>query len=187
VSKNSAKLQNSVGGETIEHFKNEPNKVLKNAKMKEAITHILRATEIHPTYKNPYLLLGNAYFYSNEFDKAIQAYQSALKLDPNYKDALKNLQLVYREGGKIIAQEQNNIPKGIEFMLKAIEMNPNDTETLSLLGTAYGMTQQPQRSIEVLEKALAIRFDANDARNISVAYRQTGNLAKAMEWESKVK
>ena len=187
VSKNSAKLQNSVGGETIEHFKNSTDKALKDAKMKESITHLLRATEIHPTYKNPYLLLGNAYFYSNEFDKAIQAYENALKLDPNYKDARQNLQLVYREGGKIIAQQQNNIPRGIEFLQKAIELNPNDVETLSLLGTAYGMTQQPQKSIEVLERALALRFDRSDAQNLSIAYRQIGNLAKATEWESKLK
>ena len=187
VSQNSAKLQNSVGGETIEHFKNEPNVAIKNAKMKEAITHLLRATEIHPTYKNPYLLLGNAYFYLNEFDKAIQAYEGGLKLDPNYKDAQQNLQLTYREGGKVIAQQQNNIPKGIEFMQKALELNPKDAETLSLLGTAYGISQQPQRSIEVLERALAIRFDKNDAQNISVAYRQMGNVQKAMEWESKLR
>jgi protein O-mannosyl-transferase len=187
VSKNSAKLQNSVGGETIEHFKAEPNQALKNEKMKEAIAHILRATEIHPTYKNPYLLLGNAYFYANEFDKSITAYESALKLDPNYKDAKQNLQLVYREGGKYIAQQQNNLPRGIEFLQKAIEMNPKDAETLSLLGTAYGISQQPQRSIEALERALAIRFDRNDAQNISVAYRQSGNFAKALEWEAKLK
>lgn len=185
VSKNSAKLQNSVGGETIERFKTSTDKALKEAKMKEAITHLLRATEIHPTYKNPYLLLGNAYFYSNEFDKAIQSYNAALKLDPNYKDARQNLQLTYREGGKVIAQQQNNLPRGIEFMQKALELNPNDAETLSLLGTAYGITQQPQKSIEVLERALALRFDKNDAQNISVAYRQIGNLAKAAEWQSK--
>ena len=187
VSKNSAKLQNSVAGETIEQFKNEPDKAVKDAKMKAAIGHALRATEIHPTYKNPYLLLGNGYFYMNEFDKSIQAYEAALKLDPNYKDAKQNLQSVYREGGKIIAQQQNNLPRGIEFMQKALEMNPKDVETLSLLGTAYGFSQQPQKSIEVLERALALRFDKNDAQNISVAYRQTGNLVKAIEWENRLK
>jgi protein O-mannosyl-transferase len=187
VSQNSAKLQNSVGGETIERYKNEPNQAIKAAKLKEAIAHVLRATEIHPTYKNPYLLLGNAYFYTNEFEKSIQAYETALKLDPNYKDAKQNLQLVYRDGGKFIAQQQNNLPRGIEFMQKALDLNPKDVETLSLLGTAYGISQQPQKSIDVLERALALRFDRNDAQNISVAYRQLGNFAKAIEWENKLK
>jgi protein O-mannosyl-transferase len=187
VSKNSAKLQNSVGGETIEHFKSEGDVKIKNAKMQEAVTHILRATEIHPTYKNPYLLLGNAYFYRGEFDKSVQAYQQALKLDPKYKDALQNLELVYYEGGKTIAQQQGNIPKGIEFLQKAVELNPKNANALSLLGTAYGMSQQPLKSIDVLEQALAIRFDVNDARNLGVAYRQTNNIEKAVEWESRKK
>jgi tetratricopeptide (TPR) repeat protein len=100
---------------------------------------------------------------------------------------LKNLQSVYREGGKYIARQEGNIPRGIEFLQKAVELDPKDAETLSLLGTAYGMSQQPQRSIDVLERALAVRFDPNDARNLGVAYRQTGNVEKAIEWENRKK
>ena len=56
---------------------------------------------------------------------------------------------------------------------------------MSYLGTAYGMSNQPQKLIEVLTKALAVRFDKQDAINISVAYRQLGNVAKAVEYEQK--
>ena len=45
------------------------------------------------------------------------------------------------------------------------------------------MSNQPQNLIDVLTKALAIRFDKQDAINISVAYRQLGNVAKAVEYE----
>ena len=185
VSENSAKLQNSVGGETIEHFKTLPDSSARNAKMREAITHLQRAIAIHPTYKSPFMLLGNAYFYLNEFEKSIANYEIALQLDPNFKDAKNNLALVYREGGKIIGQQQNNLPKAILFLNKAVEINPNDDAALSFLGTAYGIAGQPPKCIEMLSRALALRFDVNDARNISVAYRQTGDIAKAVEWENK--
>ncbi len=183
TSPNSAKLQTSVGGETIEHFKNSPNAVEKKTKITEAIGHLHKALEIHPTMKNPYLLMGNGYFYLQEFDKAIESYNTALKLDPQFKDAKTNLALVYREGGKTVGQQQNNLPKSIEYLSNAIELNPTDVVAMSYLGTAYGMSNQPQKLIEVLSKALAIRYDKQDAINISVAYRQLGNVAKAVEYE----
>jgi protein O-mannosyl-transferase len=187
TSPNSAKLQTSVGGETIEHFKNSTNEVEKKAKITEAIGHLQTALEIHPPFKNPYLLMGNGYFYLQDFDKAIANYNKALELDPNFKDVKTNLALVYREGGKTIGQQQQNLPKSIEFLSKAIELDPNDAAAMSYLGTAYGMSNQPQKLIEVLTRALSIRFDKQDAINISVAYRQLGNLAKAVEYEQKGK
>ncbi len=187
TSPNSAKLQTSVGGETIEHFKNSTNEVEKKAKITEAIGHLQKALEIHPPFKNPYLLMGNGYFYMKEYDKAIENYNKALTLDPDFKDVKNNLALVYREGGKTIGQEQNNLPKSIEFLSKAIELDPKDVTAMSYLGTAYGMSNQPQKLIDVLTKALAIRYDKQDAINISVAYRQLGNLAKAIEYEQLAK
>ena len=183
TSPNSAKLQTSVGGEMIEHFKNSPNQIEKSTKINEALGHLQKALVIHPTMKNPYLLMGNGYFYLNEFDKAVGAYNKALQLDPQFKDAKTNLVLTYREGGKIIGQQQNNLPKSIDFLSKAVELDPTDVAAMSYLGTAYGMSNQPQNLIDVLTKALAIRFDKQDAINISVAYRQLGNVAKAVEYE----
>ncbi len=183
TSPNSAKLQTSVGGETIEYFKNSPNEIEKKSKITEAIGHLHKALEIHPTMKNPYLLMGNGYFYLQDFEKAIESYNTALKLDPQFKDAKTNLALVYREGGKTVGQQQNNLPKSIEYLSKAIELDPTDVVAMSYLGTAYGMSNQPQNLIDVLTKALAIRYDKQDAINISVAYRQLGNVAKAMEYE----
>ena len=183
TSPNSAKLQTSVGGEMIEHFKNSPNTIEKKAKITEAIGHLNKALEIHPTMKNPYLLMGNGYFYLQDFDKAIDSYNTALKLDPQFKDAKTNLALVYREGGKMVGQQQNNLPKSIEYLSKAIELDPTDVVAMSYLGTAYGMSNQPQKLIDVLTKSLAIRYDKQDAINISVAYRQLGNVVKAVEYE----
>lgn len=183
TSPNSAKLQTSVGGSTIDRYKNSTNEIEKKTKITEAIGHLQKALEIHPTFKNPYLLMGNGYFYLQDFDKAIVEYQKALQLDPNFKDAKINLALTYREGGKIVGQQQKNLPKAIEMLSKAVELDPKDVAAMSFLGTAYGMSNQPQNLIDVLTKALAIRFDKQDAINISVAYRQLGNVAKAVEYE----
>jgi protein O-mannosyl-transferase len=189
VSKNSAKLQTSVGGETIDTFRNEKNLELRTSKMKEAIEHLKRAIEIHPTYKTPYLLMGNAYLYLEDSENAIKYYEAALKLDSTFKDARANLAIAkntqYRDIGKRAGQVENNIPKAIEYLTKAIEANPLDAQAYSYLGTAYGMSGQAQKSIEALSKALSLRFDKQDALNLSVSYRMIGDVAKANEWQQR--
>jgi protein O-mannosyl-transferase len=189
VSKNSAKLQTSVGGETIDTFRNEKNLELRTLKMKEAIEHLKRAIEIHPTYKTPYLLIGNAYLYLDDSENAIKYYEAALKLDSTFKDARANLAIAkntqYREIGKKAGQVEHNIPKAIEYLTKAVEANPLDAQAYSYLGTAYGMSGQAQKSIEALSKALSLRFDKQDALNLSVSYRMIGDVAKANEWQQR--
>ncbi len=187
VSQNSAKLQCSAGGALIEKAAIETNTALKKAQLNEAIGHLRRSLEIHPTYKNPYLLLGNAYVYLKNFDKAIEEYQNGLKLDPQFKDIKTNLALAYREMGRIYGQQKNDMPKAIEYLEKAVFYNPKDGQAYSNLGTCYGMTGQTQKAIDALERALALRFDKNDAMNLSTAYRIFGNTAKAEEWANKGK
>lgn len=187
VSQNSAKLQCSAGGAMIEKAATETNPTLKKEQLNAAIGHLRRSLEIHPTYKNPYLLLGNAYVYLENFDKAIEEYQNGLKLDPQFKDIKVNLNLAYREMGRIYGQQKNDLPKAIEYLEKAVFYNPKDAQAFSNIGTCYGLTGQTQKAIDALERALALRFDKNDAMNLSTAYRIFGNTAKAEEWANKGK
>ena len=187
VSQNSAKLQCSAGGAMIEKAATETNPTLKKEQLNAAIGHLRRSLEIHPTYKNPYLLLGNAYIYLENFEKAIEEYQNGLKLDPQFKDIKVNIALAYREMGRIYGQQKNDMPKAIENLEKAVGYNPKDGQAYSNLGTCYGMTGQTRKAIDALERALAIRFDKNDAMNLSTAYRIFGNTAKADEWANKGK
>ena len=187
VSQNSAKLQCSAGGAMIEKAATETNPTLKKEQLNAAIGHLRRSLEIHPTYKNPYLLMGNAYIYLENFEKAIEEYQNGLKLDPQFKDIKVNLALAYREMGRIYGQQKNDMPKAIEYLEKSVIYNSKDAQAYSNLGTCYGLTGQTQKAIDALERALAIRFDKNDAMNLSTAYRIFGNSAKAEEWANKGK
>jgi len=49
----------------------------KNAMLNEAIGYLKKAVEIHPTYANAYLLLGNTHNYTQQYDAAIQYYKKA--------------------------------------------------------------------------------------------------------------
>jgi protein O-mannosyl-transferase len=186
ISENSAKVLCSAGGKMLEHAKDLTDKTQKETMINEAIGYLRKSTEIHPTFKSPYLLLGNAYIYLENYEKAVPEYLAALKLDPNFKDAKNNIALAYREIGKNAGQVNKDLEGAIENLNRSFQYNPQDMSVLSFLGTAYGMSNQFQKAIDVLEKALAVRFDKQDAINLIASYRNIGNLAKANEWESKL-
>lgn len=61
--------------------------------------------------------LGHLYFYINNFDKAIWAYNKSLELDPDNADIITDLGIMYRRSG--------NPSEAIKSFDKAININPN--------------------------------------------------------------
>src|SRR5690606_33965591 len=82
TSVNSAKVLNAAGGALTAKAYEEKDQQNKEAMLNEAIGYLQQAVKIHPAYKNAYLIMGNAYYYLNQYDPAIEAYGKALALDP---------------------------------------------------------------------------------------------------------
>ncbi|MEM8526631.1 MAG: tetratricopeptide repeat protein [Bacteroidota bacterium] len=185
TSPNSGKLRNAMGGTLLEQATKETNETKRSQLVQEAKGHLFEAIKIHPTYKNAYLLLGNAHNYSQDYEAAIQYYERAISLDSDgvYEDASNNLAITYREAGKYFGAQKNDPVKAIEYLEKARQMRPNEVEVLDLLGTAYGISGQPQKTIEILERAIQLDPNrVNTLRNLGAAYGQLGNEAKAQEY-----
>lgn len=171
ISKNSAKVRNAAAGAILARAAKLPDGAEKTELVASAITHLVKAVEVHPRYKNAHLLMGNAYFYQNKFDAAILAYRQALSLDTEYKEAKDNLFLALREGARYYGSTERNIKKAKEFLLQAEELRPNDYETISLLGIAHGNEGNHRKALEYFEKAL--KLQPNNARaHVNLAYAQ---------------
>lgn len=86
------------------------NNLLKEETVVKYIKQLTKLLDIHPNYADYYNELGIAYSILTQFhsDRAIEAYQKALKLNPEYKTAIKNFKLI-----------QNEL-KGLKTLLKAI-------------------------------------------------------------------
>ncbi len=174
---NSAKLRNAAGGELIAQSILPKNSANKNNMLNEAVGHLKEAIKIHPGYKNPYLLMGNAYNYLQDYEASIQAYEQALKLDPNYEEAKNNLGITYRDAGRFYGEQKGDLNKSLEYLLKAHEMRPDGYETVRLLGVVHGVGGQPQKAVEYFAKALELApNDADALYNLGSAYHNTGQL-----------
>lgn len=80
-------------------------------------------TQKNPDYTDGFYLLGNAYYYAKQPEKAIEAYSRSLQLYPQFAKARFNLGLAYFvNGNKTAAREQYNAllkqDKDLAAMLK---------------------------------------------------------------------
>lgn len=159
VSPNSAKLRNAAGGELIAQSTKPVNSTRKQKMLEEALGHLSEAVRIHPTYKNAFLLKGNAHLYLKQYDLAITAYQSSLNIDPNYAEAGNNLGIAYQEAGQYYGEQLNDLPKALSYLNQAYSLRPNDYTTVRLLGVANGMLGNVGKAIELFSKGTELAPD----------------------------
>jgi len=177
VSVNSAKIQNAAGGEKTKIALESKDEAQKIKLLKEAMEHLKQAVAIHPTYKNAYLLKGNASYYLNNFSDAITYYEQALRLDPNYKDALTNIGVAYRDGGRYYGEQKGDLQQALQYLSNAIRYLPEDYETNRLMGVAKGISGQHKDALVFFEKAVQLAPENADAwMNLSTSFRAAGRM-----------
>lgn len=183
----SAKLCTSAAGILIDTHKNDPD-ASKLKQLTKAKEYTEQAIQIHPTYKNAYLLRGNAAFYLKEFDESILWYERILKMDPNYENAQNNLFEAYLRGGEYAGQTENNLTKALQYLHKAESMKGNQSyEVNRLLGIAYGISQNSTQALVYFQKCVELEPDNPwSYYNLLTAYANLQNLEKVAELEQKI-
>lgn len=201
TSNNSAKLLNAMGGElTVQAADSTKSKAEKDAMIAEAIGYLKKAVEIHPTYANAYLLLGNTHNHSRQYESAIEYYKKSEQYKPNYKEAMNNMAITYREAAVYFLEEKKNVNKiepylkqalrGFERTQKMYPNYPGLNENIAVvhrnLGRYYGeIRQNPNEALVHLERAR--KYDTNDfetLRLMSLCYgmsRQTDKMIATLE------
>jgi tetratricopeptide (TPR) repeat protein len=178
----SAKLLNAAGGALTTNAASMQDSPQRTASLQKAIGYLEKAIVIHPTYRNAYLLMGNAYYYLRNYENAIAMFDKALAIDPEFKDALQNLPIVLRDGGRHMGQNQNNFVKAQQWLERSFSMNPDDYETCRLLGITYGIQGIHNKAIEFFQKAIALKPNiAANYATLGTAYRNAGQKDKARE------
>lgn len=174
-SPNSAKLRNAMGGELLTQSLKPGNETQQQAMWQEAVGHLQEAIRMHPTYKGAYILLGNAYNYLKQYDQSIAMYQKALQVAPGDQLAEDNLAITYRDAGKYAGESQGNLQLALQYLQQAQQMRPDQSETLRLLGVAYGMSGQHQQSIDYFSRVTELSPNSATAWfDLGVAYINSG-------------
>lgn len=182
TSKRSAKLLNAAGGALTANAVKPEYETRKEEMLRRAIGYLDQAVQIHPRYKNPFLIKGNCYYYLEEYEQAIENYNQALSIDPAFEDARKNLRISYREAGRRAGSINNNLVQAIDYLSRAYNLNRNDYETVRLLGIANGRSGNHQDAVRYFKEAINLRPDiASGYSNLGNAYSYLGQEEEAQK------
>jgi len=181
----SAKVRNAAGGELLTQALKADSLTARRYR-ETAIGHLQEAIRIHPAYKNAWLLLGNAHYYLNDYDRAVTAYQGALALDDQYEDALKNMGLAYRDGGRIAGEIHGDLPKAMRWLGEAAQILPGDYEAQRLAGVAWGFSGYHAQAITYFQAASRLKPELPDAwYNLGTAFYQSGDSENGARYHQK--
>lgn len=179
---------------------------------KEAKENFLKATKLLPDDATTLFYLGNCYDNLGKLEDAERCYVKVLELRENFVDAYKNLCIIYMKTGKEesaikVAHQAKQIDstdytfdyligtasvtlklynQGIEYLEKALELNPEHSQIYNNLGTAYLLTGNREKSIECYQKA--IKLNPNDSvafYNIASIYQIQNKHAQASDYFAK--
>ena len=92
--------------------------------------------------------IGIAYHQLLDLASARRYYERAVKVNPNYAEAINNLGTVY--------YARKNQRQAIHYYRRALEIAPNSASIHSNLGTAYFARRQYDKAFEIYQKALSL-------------------------------
>ena len=123
--------------------------------------------------------LGFAQYRAGQVDRsylapAAESYEHVLSLKPTDLDALRTL-------GNI-AYDRENTDAAVRYYQRYLEQKPDDAYVLTDLGTMFLSANNLARAIATYEEVLAADPKFFQAQfNLAIAYRQSGDSAKALD------
>jgi Flp pilus assembly protein TadD len=143
---------------------------LKQEKLLDArasFEQVLKLTAAYPdTGPNAWNNLGLLATREGHINEAIDYFQGALRLNPDYWIALENLGNAYRQ--------QKRWDEARAALERAVAVRPQEPEANYSLAMVYAQTEDTERAYQYLQKALTLRPDYPEAlNNLGVLYLRT--------------
>ncbi|MFL5313199.1 MAG: tetratricopeptide repeat protein [Myxococcales bacterium] len=124
-----------------------------------------------PTDVKSWIALGNEYFDSGQRTKAIEAYDKALKLQPNNADVLTDQAVMYRELGQA--------EKAIANFQKASKVDPKHVRSMLNLGVLYAQDlKNYDKALESWQRVVAVAPASREAEKARVYMQEIKDAPK---------
>ncbi|HBG60928.1 MAG: hypothetical protein A2Y03_10690 [Omnitrophica WOR_2 bacterium GWF2_38_59] len=129
--------------------------------------------EKSPNKTKPMINLGNAYFKTRKYDKALELFQRAVAIDDKAVEAYNGMGLVYKEKG--------DFELSIDNYNKVLELKPRQAQTFSNRGVVY--KSMGKYDLALQDQNISLSLDPNAALtyiNRGVVYKSLGQYDLAL-------
>ena len=131
----------------------------------EAFAYVAQAKEKDPTNHSLYWVEGNIYMKQEKYEEAATAFRKSIELNPEIFDTQYNMGVCYYNQGSDMSAVANDImdnrkyneaveeikdifQKAVPYMEKALELRPDDVETMTSLRELYYRLKTRNESYE---------------------------------------
>lgn len=134
-----------------------------------------------------YNTLGIHYYHQGEVNRAIIAFERAVKLEPYHKAAKNNLYQLFREK-TFKALHAKDFSEAIDIYNKIIQLNPTNLTTYMLMGDGYARAELYTTAIQYYQKALELNPVSRLAkRGLAQCYNNHGvTLRNSQKWDDAI-
>jgi hypothetical protein len=147
----SAKLQNDLGTILLDNALKVNDAEQQRSLLEEALPHLKKAIDVHPTYYDALLAYGACAYYLTQYDQSVSSYRSALQRYPEDNSAKTGLIYALQAYGKELWLKGDTL-NAINALVEAWGVHP-DSSVARQLSEYYNGLNQPEKSLEWETKA----------------------------------
>lgn len=138
-----------------------------------AITEYIASQRVNADRAGSHLNVGVLYVQRGEFDKAEEAYRTALQVDSKFIQAYVNLADLYRVQGRD--------PEGEPILREALKIAPDDPDVHYALGLLLARQDRLSQGVDALGRAAELQPDnARYSYTYGVALKEVGKTESAV-------
>jgi serine/threonine protein kinase/Tfp pilus assembly protein PilF len=149
-----------------------------NGKFKEALAEISEAIKLDPLSAITIRDKGMIYYYSRDYDSAIEYAMKALELDSQFSPSFRLLSLAYLEKGMYLEAIENNE--------KWTKLRGESVETIVGLGLCYARSGRKEEALQIVKNVSQNdALSGNAERGIALIYAALEETDLTIKWLEK--
>ena len=176
--------QFAAGMEAITNFRGVEKTDSMKAKqaLDAAVYHFEKANLMDSMNLDLVFLLGNSYYLSKSYYRAMSTYERIKRVWPNEEKVNKNLRLSYREVARAELYNENNPLSCRNYVEKSLKMDPTDVQSVEILGVSLARLSNWDTAVIELKRAIQMNpKSATALTNLSIV------MSKQEKWEESKK